>query len=411
MLNDHLTHTLGGAHNRSGVHRLVGRDEDKAANAVLVSKAHSVQRAKHVVLNRLARAYLHKGHVLMRSCMEHGCGMILLKNVAQTALVAHATNLDLHVDIVVLRHDFIAKHVGIVFVHVEHHDAFRGNGSNLTAQFGSNRAAATGNKNSFAGNITAHNARVQNDLFAAEQVGDVDLAQLDVVDFVDTQLAHIGKRAQLAIRFGANAINALALVERGRGNGHNDLLDIEALDQTGNIVARSHDLDTVNAKLTLAGIVIDRDNRIARHMRIARSHATNRERARFARTDDQRAQTFLVFCRRSGNNALLGTNDAEYHAHAAREENHQEQRDEVNTNGNPLAEHPQQHGGNQRSKADHDDNANRIVDRSVFPKVVVHLECGEQADIHNCWHAENEIDFVSGKHFAHQAREHRCQVV
>ena len=195
------------------------------------------------------------------------------------------------------------------------------------------------------------------------------------------------------------------------GNGYNDLLDIEALDQTGNVVARSHNLDTVNAKLTLAGIVVDRDNRIARHMRIARSHAANRERARFARTDDQRAQAFLIFCRRSGNNALLGTNDAEHHAHAAREENHQEQRDEVNANGNPLAEHPQQHGGNQRSKADHNDNANRIVDRSVFPEVVVHLECGEQADIHNCWHAENEIDFVSGKHFAHQAREHRCQVV
>lgn len=96
---------------------------------------------------------------------------------------------------------------------------------------------------------------------------------------------------------------------------------------------------------------------------------------------------------------------------AAREENHQEQRDEVNANGNPLAEHPQQHGGNQRSKADHDDNANRIVDRGVFPKVVVHLECSEQADIHNCRHTEDEIDFMSGKHFAHQAREHRCQVV
>ena len=36
VLDDHLAHTLGGAHHRRRVHRLVSRDEDEPVNTELV---------------------------------------------------------------------------------------------------------------------------------------------------------------------------------------------------------------------------------------------------------------------------------------------------------------------------------------------------------------------------------------
>ena len=134
VLHDHLAHALGGAHNRSGVHGLVGRDEREVLHAEGVRRAHHVQRAEDVVLNGLARAYLHKRHVLVGGSVEHHRRVILLEDLVYASLVADTADLDVDRDVVIGAKQLLAEHVGIVLTDVKDDDAARRDLRQLTAQ-------------------------------------------------------------------------------------------------------------------------------------------------------------------------------------------------------------------------------------------------------------------------------------
>ena len=176
--------------------------------------ASAARTAEHVVVQRLARALLHEGHVLVGRRVEHGAGAVLREHLVDARFVAHVADFDDHVDVVVLGQHLVAQHVGVVLVHVEDDDAGRGHLAQLTAQLAADGAAAACDQHRFAGDVARHGARVEDDLLPAQQVGHVDVAQAHVADLVERQLAHVRQRAQLAVGLGAFAVDALALFGR-----------------------------------------------------------------------------------------------------------------------------------------------------------------------------------------------------
>lgn len=78
-----------------------------------------------VVLNGLARAYLHKRHVLVSGSVEHHRRVILLEDLVHARLIADTADLDVDRDVVVGAKQLLAEHVGVVLADVEDDDAAR----------------------------------------------------------------------------------------------------------------------------------------------------------------------------------------------------------------------------------------------------------------------------------------------
>ena len=69
-LDDHLTDTLTCTHDISWVHRLIGRNHNKALHAAHSCRLGSLKGSEYIILHRLCRTVLHQRHMLM------GCRMI-----------------------------------------------------------------------------------------------------------------------------------------------------------------------------------------------------------------------------------------------------------------------------------------------------------------------------------------------
>ena len=339
QLHHHLAHALRGAHDARGVHGLVGGDEDEARGAERVGRLHHVERAEHVVVQRLARARLHERHVLMRRGMEHGARTVLREHLGHAGLVAHAADLDDDLDVVVLGQQLVAQHVGVVLVDVEDDDARGRHAAQLPAELAADGAAAARDQHALAGDVAGHGAGVQDDLLAAQKVGHVHVAQPHVAYLVERELAYVGQRAQLALGLRALAVDALALLERGRGDGHDDLLDVVAINQLHDVVRGAGHLHAVDTAAALRGVVVSGHDGHAGHERVLRGHAADGERARLPRAHDERARPVTgALCRPQ--HALLLTHDAEYQAYAPHEEYEQKARDEEHAYGQAHVDDP-----------------------------------------------------------------------
>ena len=133
VLDDHFTHAFCRTHDRCGVYGFIGRDENETRDFVLVCKADRIERAEYVVLNSLARAHLHERNMLMGRSMEDRMGMIPLEHVAQTRLIAYASDFDNAIQIIVVTQYLAAQQIRIVFVHVVDDDALGRHRAHLAA--------------------------------------------------------------------------------------------------------------------------------------------------------------------------------------------------------------------------------------------------------------------------------------
>ena len=91
-LDDQLGDALGRAHDARRVHRLVGRDQDEALDAVRVGRLGQQPRAAHVVLHRLARVLLHQRHVLVRGGVEDDLRPVLREHRVDPRGVGHVAD-------------------------------------------------------------------------------------------------------------------------------------------------------------------------------------------------------------------------------------------------------------------------------------------------------------------------------
>ena len=81
VLHDHFAHALGGTHDICRINRFVGRDENEVGTTALMSHAHYIQRAEHIVLDGLTRIRLHKGHMLVCCSVKNNMRIVAIENL------------------------------------------------------------------------------------------------------------------------------------------------------------------------------------------------------------------------------------------------------------------------------------------------------------------------------------------
>ena len=346
----------------------------------------------------------------MRRGMEHGARAVLREHLGHAGLVAHAADLDDYLDVVVLGQQLVAQHVGVVLVDVEDDDARGRHAAQLPAELAADGAAAARDQHALAGDVAGHGAGVQDDLLAAQEVGHVHVAQPHVAYLVERELAYVGQRAQLAFGLRALAVDALALLERGRGNGHDDLLDVVAVHQLHDVVRGAGHLHAVDTAAALRGVVVSGHDGHAGHERVLRGHAADGERARLPRAHDERARPVAGALRRP-QNALLLAHDAEYQAYAPHEEYKQEARDEEHADGQAHVDDPQEHGADERGEHHREHDLDGLVDARVLPQVVVEAEQAEHRHVDKRQDAQHEVDLVVDEDLVLDGGEQGCEPV
>ena len=86
-LDDELTQPLGGPHDIGGVPRFVGADHDELPAAVTAGGQGGLVGAEDVVLDGLAGACLHQGHMLVGRSMVDNVRVIGGEHLLQFALI------------------------------------------------------------------------------------------------------------------------------------------------------------------------------------------------------------------------------------------------------------------------------------------------------------------------------------
>lgn len=127
ILNDHLVHTLGGAHYVCGINGLIGRNLHIVAALVLIGKAYNIERAKNVILDCLAGVVFHKRNVFVGCSVENNLRMVLLKDLGNRWEMRNGADKDLNISALIMSglDDVVIQLVGSVLVNVEQHDLRR----------------------------------------------------------------------------------------------------------------------------------------------------------------------------------------------------------------------------------------------------------------------------------------------
>lgn len=124
ILNDHLVHTLGGAHYICRINGLIGRNLHIVAALVLVGKAYDIERAKDVILDCLAGVVFHKRNVFVGCSVENNLRMVLLKDLGNCWEMRNRADIDLNISALIMSglDDVVIQLVGSVLINVEQHD-------------------------------------------------------------------------------------------------------------------------------------------------------------------------------------------------------------------------------------------------------------------------------------------------
>ena len=228
-LEDELGGALRGAHHVGRPHRLVGGDEDAGFGAGVERGTRDGERAEDVVAQPLLHVRFHDRHVLVGRSVIDRLHAVLAHHRAQQRVVEHRAEAgDEHraVRLMQLAVDGVERELGVV----EQHQLGRPLRGDLAAELAADGATGTGDHDDFAGDVAREQARLRRHRVSAEQVGDVDLADVRHLGLAVDQLEQA--RQDLHRQAGAfHALDQPAFLRRaGRRNGQHDLLDLMAED-------------------------------------------------------------------------------------------------------------------------------------------------------------------------------------
>ena len=88
-LDDHLTDTLGCAHDIGRIDRFIGRDQYHTLRSGSSGSGCNIICSKYVILDSLIRAVFHKRYMLVCCCMEHNLRMIVFKDAIHAVRITH----------------------------------------------------------------------------------------------------------------------------------------------------------------------------------------------------------------------------------------------------------------------------------------------------------------------------------
>ena len=284
-LHDHLAQTLGSAHDVCRVDRLIRGDQDKFLDAVLDGGLRHLVRAEHVVLDRLVRAVLHQGHVLVRRRVEYDLRPVFAQHNIQTRRIAYRTDqndkvqrrifpLKLHLDV-----------IRIVFINIKNQKLLRVALRNLPAQLAADRSAAARHHDDLAGNILADLVDVDLDRLAPQKILDLDLLELADADVFVDQLVHAGDCLHLALRRAADLEDLLSNLRAAARDRIDDFVDVILLDHFRNVVPVADNAHAAEHFPELRRVVVDQADDTA-GKKLAVCKLADQHSARLAGADD-----------------------------------------------------------------------------------------------------------------------------
>ena len=256
-LDDHLAKALGGAHDVGGVHGLVRRDEDKTLTAVGHGGVGGLVGADGVVLDGLAGAALHEGHMLVRRCVVDDLRPVGLADLEHAAAVPDGADEGDEVQVRVRVLQLVLDVVGVVLVDIEDDELLRAVGRDLAAELRTDGAAAPGDEDGLAVNEVEDFLQVGGDGLAPQQVLNRDVLHLADGDVPEDELVHAGQVLQLAAGLLADIQDVPALLGRGAGDGEEDLLHRVLLGVLQDGVPAADDGHAVNVSAPFVGVVVD----------------------------------------------------------------------------------------------------------------------------------------------------------
>ena len=143
--------------------------------------------------------------------------------------------------------------------------------------------------------------------------------------------------------------------------GYDNLLYVEPIDKFNDVIARSHDPNTMNPLVKLCRVIINGNDRFTRHERVFIHHTPDSMRPSLASTDYKRARP-MFFRSPWRKHMLLASQDPEPHAGSTYEEDHDDHCAEVNAYWYPMPDHPQNNGFDQRAQPYGKNYSEHIVD-------------------------------------------------
>ena len=158
---------------------LIGRDHHEALDAVLLAEVDQILRAEDVIMHRLDAVLFHQRNVLVRGGVDDDLRVIALKNAHQGRLLRDGADLDLKVQLAVIRgQEFLLHVVRAVFINIENDNLFWFHLGQLPAELGADGAAAARDENDLIAVIRAGLFVRDMDRLAEQQIFYIELTQM-----------------------------------------------------------------------------------------------------------------------------------------------------------------------------------------------------------------------------------------
>ncbi len=227
VLAIHFGDPLGGAHDVRGIDRLVGGNQHEGPDTVPLGRFGQPHGAQHVVANRLANLGLQDRQVLVGRGMEDHVRLVLADYLLDGRRVTDVTQDGIEDQVPKIAPQLEVDAVQRVFTVVDHDQFYRVQAGNLTAQLGTDGAAAAGDHHALAGQSFTNGLPVQRNRLPAQEV--IDRHPLEHADprRAVAEILQGRQGAELDFALLADFHDALHLLVVGRGHRDDHQFDLE----------------------------------------------------------------------------------------------------------------------------------------------------------------------------------------
>ena len=369
-LDDHLTEALTGAHDVGGVDGLIRRDEDKALAAVDHGGVSRLIGADGVVLDRLTGTVLHEGDVLMGSGVVDNLGMVLLKDLEDTAAVADGADQGHKVQVRILFPQFQLDGVGVVFIDIEDDELLRMMTGHLAAELRADASPTACDEDNLAVDEVINFMKVRGNGLASQKVLDGDVPEFRDRDLVIHQLIHARKHFDFAAGLVADAEDFLPVLPRHTWYGEEDLRDLILLDILEDRLSPAHDGDALDGAVPFVLVIVDDADgfviQLVRGFQVTQEHPSG-----FPGTDDHDAAAGLSPLPHMG---AEKEQEAEQEAQAHHKQHLKHASPDVVRHGHAAINRRNENAVENRSRQGAENRTGQLFNTGIAPHNAVHVE-------------------------------------
>ena len=250
VLDDHLTGTLGRAHDVGGIDRLIGGDHHKLGGLIFHRQLGDVIGTEDVVLDSFLGNRLHQRHMLVRSCVEYQFRAVLLKNHLHLVVIPDGRDQRDKIEIsAVFAHQLLLDLIGAVLVDIDDDHLLGLIGGDLTHQLAADGTAAARHHADLAGDERAYLVFVKFDRLSAEQILYFDFLSLrdQLLTVAEEQFAEVGDHLDFTLCLGAVIEDLALFLFLAGGDRHDDILNSLFLADFWDLGGRSQNRNVADA--------------------------------------------------------------------------------------------------------------------------------------------------------------------